>query len=60
MIVALERSFGWGKFNETSLPEKKDFYSYLIMKDIADASYKHSKRVCRDFKTKNYDEYHNV
>ena len=52
MIVAVERSFDWGKFNETSLPEKEDFYSYLIMKDIADASYKHSKRVCKDFKIK--------
>ena len=51
MIVAVERSFDWGKFNETSLPEKEDFYSYLI-KDIADASYKHSKRVCKDFKIK--------
>ena len=25
------------KLNETSLPETKDFYSYLNMEDIADA-----------------------
>ena len=25
----------WEKFNETSLPEKEDFYSHLNMEDIA-------------------------
>ena len=25
------------KCNETSLPEKEDFYSHLIMEDISDA-----------------------
>ena len=28
---------GWEKFNETSLPEKEDFYSHLNMEDITDA-----------------------
>ena len=28
----------WGKFNETSLPEKEELYSNLNMKD-ADADY---------------------
>ena len=27
----------WKKFNETSLPEKDDFYSHLNMEDITDA-----------------------
>ena len=27
----------WKKFDETPLPEKEDFYSYLTMEDIADA-----------------------
>ena len=27
----------WQKFNETSLPEKEDFYSHLNMEDITDA-----------------------
>ena len=31
----------WGKFNETSLREKEDFYSHLNLEDIADADYKH-------------------
>ena len=41
------------KFNKTSLPEKKDFYSHLNMEDITDADYMHSKRVCKDFEIKN-------
>ena len=37
----------WENFNETSLPEKEDFYSHLNMEDIADAHY--AKNVCKDF-----------
>ena len=40
----------WEKFNETSLPEKEDFYSYLNMEDITDADYIHGKWVCKDLK----------
>ena len=36
----------WDKFNETSLPEKEDFYSHLNMEDITDADYVHAKRFC--------------
>ena len=35
----------WKKFNETSLPEKEEFYSNLNMEDITDADYMHAKRV---------------
>ena len=32
------RIYGWlGKFNETPLPEKEDFYNHLSMKDITNA-----------------------
>ena len=34
------------KFNETTLPEKEEFYSNLNMKDITD--YMHAKRLCED------------
>ena len=37
----------WEKFNETSLPEKKEFYSNLTMENIADADYIHAKRVSK-------------
>ena len=47
----------WEKFNETSLPEKEDFYSQLNMEDITDADYVHAKRVCKNFEIKNLGEY---
>ena len=46
-----------GKSNKISLPEKKDFYSHLIMEDNTDADYAHLKRACKDFKIKNLGEY---
>ena len=48
----------WEKFNETSLPEKEDFYSHLNMEDITDAYYKHAKGVCKGFEIKSLGEYH--
>ena len=42
----------WEKFNETSLPEKEDFYSHLNMEDIIDADYAQAKRVPKDFEIK--------
>ena len=48
----------WESFNETSLPEKEDFYSHLNMEDIADAHY--AKNVCKDFEIKNLEEYHDL
>ena len=40
------------KFNETTLPEKEEFYSNLNMEDITDADDMHAKRVCKDFEIK--------
>ena len=48
------------KFNETSLPEKEDFYSHLIMEDITDADYAHTKIVCNDFEIKYLWKYHDL
>ena len=46
----------WEKNNETSLPEKEDFESYLNMIDIIDTDYKHTKRVSQDFELKKLRE----
>ena len=46
------------KFNETSLPETEDFYSHLNMKDITDAGYMNTKKVCKDFEIQNLGKYH--
>ena len=50
----------WEKFNETSLPEKEDFYSHLNMEDITDADYVYAKKVCKDFWINNLEEYHDL
>ena len=54
-IESLER------FNKTSLPDKKAFYSNLnIKKKIKDVDYRHAQKVFEEFKTKNLGEYHNL
>ena len=50
----------WRKFNETSLPEKEDFYSHLNMEEITDSDHRHTERVCKDFKIKHFDDYHDL
>ena len=50
----------WEKLNETSLPVKEDFYCHLNMGDITDADYAHAIRVCKDFESKNWGEYHDL
>ena len=51
---------GWEKFNETTLPEKEEFYSKLNMENITDVDYLHAKRVCKDFEIENLGEYHDL
>ena len=48
------------KFRETTLPERKDFYSHLNKKDLTDAVYAHAERVCKNFEIKNIGEYHDI
>ena len=50
----------WEKFNETTLPEKEEFYRDLNMEDITDVDYINAKRVCRDFEIKHLGEYHDL
>ena len=40
----------WENFSEITLPEKREFYSNLIMEDITDSDYMQSKRVYKDIK----------
>ena len=56
-VYSYECMDDWETFSETSLPEKEDLSSHLIMEDITDASYTHAKRVCKDFEIKNLGEY---
>ena len=40
-IYPYEYMDDWNKFDETSLPNKKEFYSSLTMEDITDSDYRH-------------------
>ena len=48
------------KFNETSLPKKKDLYSNLNTVDITDADYINKKKICQDFEIKILVEYYDL
>ena len=48
----------WEKFSEVSSSEKEDFYSLLRMKDIINADYVHTKRVCKDFQIRKLGKHH--
>ena len=56
-VYPYEYKDNWEKFNETSLPEKEDFYRHLNREDITDADYAH---VCKDFEVKNLGEYYDL
>ena len=49
----------WERFDETSLPPKKDFYSELILKDISDKDYEHAQKVPNKYYTDTGD-YHDL
>ena len=50
----------WERFDETSLPDKKSFYSSLNMENIEDIDYGHGNNVFKKFKLKNLGEYHDL
>ena len=50
----------WGRFNETSLPDKEAFYSTLNMEDITDVDHRHAKRVFKSLNNKNLGDYHDL
>ena len=50
----------WEKFDETSLPDEKSFYSSLTMENISDIDYRHGNNVLKKFKLNNLGEYHDL
>ena len=50
----------WEKFDETSLPNKEDFYSNLNMEDINDIDYRHANNVFKRFELENLGQYHDL
>ena len=47
-------------FDETSLHDKKEFYSSLNMEGITNVDYRHGKRVFKYFNNENIDNYHDL
>ena len=50
----------WERFDETSLPNKEDFYSSLNIEDVTDIDYRHAKRVFKTFNNKNICNCHDL
>ena len=59
-VYPYEYMDSWNKFSETSLPDKKDFYSCLNMENITDIDYRHATRVFKEFKMNNLGDYHDL
>ena len=59
-VYPYEDMDSWEKFDETSLPDKKAFYSNLNLEDISDEDYAHSQKVWGVFEIRNRDEYHDL
>ena len=55
-----EYIISWKSFHETTLPNKKAFYSELDLEDITDESYIHAQKVSKEFEIKNLGEYHDL
>ena len=49
-----------GKFNETSLPDKKAFHSELNSKSITDKDYAHVQEAFKELKLKSIGDYHDL
>ena len=47
-VYPYEYMDSWERFHETSLPDKKDFYSSLNMENITDVDYRHAERVFKN------------
>ena len=50
----------WERFGETSLPDKKSFYSKLYLEEITDKYYTHTQKVFDELKLNNLGDYHDL
>ena len=50
----------WEKFDETSLPDKKAFYSKRNVENITDTDYAQAQKVQEVFEIKNLGEYYDL
>ena len=59
-IYPYEDVDNWEKFDETTLPPKKAFYSNLNLENISDENYAQAQKVWKIFEIKNRGEYHDL
>ena len=59
-VYPYEYMDSWERFNGTSLPSEKEFYSNLNMKDIDEIDYRHGNNVFKSFKLENLGDYHDL
>ena len=55
-VYPFEYMDSWEIFNETSLPDKKAFYTELNLEDITNKDYAHAQKVLEKFEIKNIGE----
>ena len=59
-VYPYEYMDSWERFNETSLPPKKSFYSELDLADISDKDYLHARKVWDVSEIRTLGEYHDL
>ena len=59
-IYPYEYMDSWDKFEETSLPSIKHFYSNLNMSGVSDTDYEHTCSFWQEFEIRNMGEYHDL
>ena len=59
-VYPYEDMDSWEKFDETSLPDKKAFYSNLNLEDIRDQDYAHAQKFWDVFEIRNRSKYQDL
>ena len=59
-IYPYEYMDSWERFDETSLTDKKSFYSESNLEDITDKDYAQTQKVFKELKLKNLGDYHDL
>ena len=59
-VYPYEYMDSWGRFDETSLPDKKSFYSELYPEGITDEDYTHAQKVFKELGLKNLGDYYDL
>ena len=59
-VYPYEYMDSWERFDETSLPDKKAFYSELYLENITNEDYIHSQKIFEELQLKNLGDYHNL